>query len=174
MKKLLLPFFFLGTLAMMVVMLKTGATLTTDATPLGIMDLEFAYNTTKTSAVLNAWAPTAQTDNIAVARINTYWDFLFMVFYGGFLFLACKKMARSLKDPVAKAGNLIAKAVILALIFDLIENSGMLLTLNNYSSPAIAFCTTFFSVIKWGLVIIAVLYLLTGLLVLAYRKLVNS
>ncbi len=170
MRKLLLPFFFIGTMVMMVVMAKTGASLKTDATPLGIIDLEFAYNTAKITPILNAWAPTEKTDNIAAAIINTYWDFLFMFFYAGFLFLACKKIAATLKSPVAKAGNLIAKAALLAAFLDVIENTGILITLHGNTSSTVAFCTTFFSVIKWGLVIIAVLYLLTGLLALANRK----
>lgn len=170
MKKLLLPLFLIGTIAMMVVMLKTGATLKTAETPLGILDLEFAYNTTKTSAIINAWAPTTVLDNIAVAKVNTYWDFLFLFFYAGFLFMACKKIAANLKGPVAKAGNIIAKAALLAGFLDVLENAGMLITLHGHVSSAIAFCTTFISIIKWGLAIIAVLYVLTGLLVLAYRR----
>jgi hypothetical protein len=170
MQKLLLPFFFIGSMAMIVVMTKTGATLKTPATPMGILDLEFAYNTEKTTAVLNAWAPTSGTDNIAAAKINTYWDFLFLFFYAGFLFLACKKIAANIQGPVARAGNLIAKAALLAAVLDIIENACMLLTLNDQGSPTVAFCTTFISVIKWGLALIAVLYVLTGLLALAYRR----
>ena len=172
MKKLLLPIFFLGTMAMIFVMVKTGATLKTAATHWGVLDLEFAYNTTKTSAIINAWAPTAELDNIAAAKINTYCDFLFLFFYAGFLFLACKKIAAKITGPVAKAGNIIAKGAIAAGFLDIIENAGMLLTLNNYNFSAIAFTTTFVSVIKWGLALIAVLYVLTGLLALAYRKLI--
>lgn len=167
MQKLLFPFFLIGTIAMMVVMAKTGATLKTDAAPMGILDLEFAYSPNKTTPIINSWI---QTDNISAAKVNTYWDFLFLFFYAGFLFLACKKIATNINGPAAKAGNLIAKAAILAGFLDVFENAGMLLTLNNQGSSAIAFATTFFSVIKWGLVIIAVLYVLTGLLVLAYRK----
>ncbi len=176
MKKLLLPLFFLGTIAMIFVMVKTGASLKTVSTPHGILDLEFAYNTTKTTTIINAWQPsfTESFGKIAAAKLNTQCDFLFLFFYAGFLFLACKKIAANINGPVAKAGNIIAKGAIAAGIFDMIENAGMLLTLNNYHSSAIAFGTTFFSVIKWGLALIAVLYVLTGLLVLAYRKLVNG
>ena len=84
--------------------------------------------------------------------------------------MACKKIAANIKGPVAKAGSIIAKSALLAGFLDIIENAGMLLTLNNNGSSAIAFCTTFISIIKWGLAIIAVLYVLTGLLVLAYRR----
>lgn len=168
MKKLLLPLFFVGTLAMMVVMAKTGATLKTDEAPMGILNLEFAYNTSKTNPIINSWQ---QTDNIEAAKINTYWDFFFLFFYAGFLFFVCKKIAANIKGFTALAGNIIAKGAIIAGFLDVIENAGMLITLNNQGSSVIAFCTTFVSIIKWGLAIIAVLYMLTGILVLIYRKL---
>lgn len=167
MQKLLPVFFFLGTIAMMFVMVKTGSTLKTAAAPMGILDLEFAYNTDKTTPIINSWI---RTDNISAAKINTYWDFAFLFFYAGFLFLACKKIAANSRGSVSKAGNMIAKASILAGLLDVLENAGMLLTLNNQGSSTIAFATTFFSVIKWALAIIAVLYVLTGLLVWAYKK----
>jgi hypothetical protein len=170
MKKILLPFFFIGTLAMIVVMAKTGATLKTPATPMGIIDLEFAYNTTKTAAIIHAWAPTNELNNIIVAIYNTFYDFLFLFFYAGFLFLACKKIAANMEGYAAKAGQLIARCALLSGLLDVFENTGMLITLHGYTSSAVAFLTVFFSIIKWGLVIIAVLYLLTGLLVLAYRR----
>jgi hypothetical protein len=168
MKKNLLPFFLIGTIAMMFVMVKTGATLKTTAAPMGILDLEFAYNTNKTTPIIGSWAATG---NIAAAKTNTYWDFLFLFFYAGFLFLACKKVAAKISGPVAGPGKFIAWGAILAGFLDVLENAGMLLTLNNHGSSTIAFCTGFSAVIKWGLALIAVLYVLTGLLVLAYRKL---
>ncbi len=168
MKKLLLPFFLLGSLAMIYVMAKTGASLK-PAAPHGILDLEFAYNTTKTAGVLKAWEPVNGLDNIAVAKTNTYWDFLFLFFYAGFLFLACKKIASKISGPVSKAGNLLAKGALLAGVLDIIENIGMLLTLSNQGSSAIAFITTFVSVIKWVLALLALLYVLTGAIALAFR-----
>jgi len=170
MKRYLLSFFLLGTLVMMVVMAKTGATLKTAATPLGILNLEIAYNISKTTAVINAWSPSKELDNISLAKVNTYWDFLFLFFYAGFLFIACKKIAANSTGPVASAGNIIAKAALGAGFLDILENAGMLITLNGYPSSAVSFCTTFISIIKWGLAIIAVIYVLTGLLVLGYRK----
>ena len=173
MKKILLPFFFIGTLAMMFVMAKTGATLKTPATPMGILNLEFAYNTTKTATIINAWAPTNEINNILAAIYNTFYDFLFLIFYAGFLFLACNKIAANMQGPAAKAGQLFASGALLAGFLDLLENTGMLITLHGHGSSSVAFLTTFCSVIKWGLVIIAVLYLLTGLLLLAYRRIKN-
>jgi len=170
MQKLLLPFFFTGTIAMMVVMAKTGASLKTAATPLGILDLEFAYNTAKASAVINTWAIVNHIDNITAAKANTYLDFLFLFFYSAFLFLACKKIALYIKGPVGRAGNLIAVAALAAGLLDVLENLGMLISLGGHVSGPITFLTTFFSVIKWVLALFAVLYVLTGALVWSYRK----
>lgn len=169
MKKLLLPFFLIGSLAMIMVMSKTGATLK-PAAPHGILDLEFAYNTTKTAEVLKAWDPATGIDNIAAAKTNTYWDFLFLFFYAGFLFLACKKIASNISGPVSKAGHFIAKGALAAGFLDIIENTGLLLTLSNKGSSTIALATTIVSVIKWALAILAVLYVLTGLIAVAFRK----
>lgn len=170
MNKLLFLIFFLGSFAMLFVMAYTGASLKTPSTPHGILHLEFAYNTAKTSVVLNAWAPTALVDNIAAAKLNTYCDFIFLLFYSGFLFFACKKVAAMLGNPISKAGSLLAKGAIATGFLDVLENAGMLLTLNNYPSPIIAFSTSFFSIIKWVLALIIVLYILTGVLVWAYQK----
>ena len=170
MKKLLLPFFFIGTIALMVVMVKTGAILKTPEAPMGILNLEFAYNTAKTTPIINSWASINKADVITAAKNNTYWDFLFLFFYAGFLFLACKKIAAKTAGSFSKAGNAVAKGILLAGFLDIIENAAMLLTLNDQGSSTIAFTTTFVSVIKWALALIAVLYVLTGLLALAFRK----
>lgn len=173
MNKYLLPFFFICTIAMMLVMGKTGAVLKTDTTPLGILNLEFAYNSTKTHEVINAWSQTLNetSGKVPAAELNTYLDFIFIFFYSGFLFLTCTYMAHIIKGSAAKAGLLIAKAALLAGFLDVLENTGMLLTLSGHVSDTIAFLTTFVSIIKWSLAVIAVLYILTGLLALAYRKL---
>ena len=73
----------------------------------------------------------------------------------------------------AKAGQLIARGALLSGLLDVFENTGMLITLHGYTSEVVAFLTVCFSVLKWGLVIIAVFYMLTGLLVLAYRRIKN-
>ena len=170
MKKLLLPFFFIGTIAMMVVMAKTGATLKTATTPLGILNLEFAYNTAQTTEIINAWKIPEHPHKIFAAIYNTFYDFLFLFFYAGFLFLACNKIAENIKGPASKAGKLIARGALLAGIFDILEHIGMLISLHGHISAAVSFLTVFFSVIKWALAIIALLYVLTGLVQLLYQK----
>lgn len=165
MKKLLLPFLFVGTMVMIYVMGKTSATLKTTATPCGILNLEFAYNTTKTAGVINAWEPN---NNITVAKNNTYYDFIFLAFYASFLFVTCKKIAQ-IKN--SNTGLLIANGAIAAGILDVAENAGMLFTLSGNSSGTIAFITVVCAAIKWVLAITAAFYCLAGTLYLIrYKK----
>ena len=137
---------------------------------MGILNLEFAYNIAKTTGIIEAWRSTGEPNNILAAIYNTFYDFLFLFFYAGFLFLACNKIAENIKGPASKAGKLIARGALLAGILDILENTGMLISLHDHVSAAVSFLTVFFSVIKWALAIIAVLYVLTGLVQMAYQK----
>ena len=170
MKKILIPLFLLGTGFMMYMMSATSSLLKTPETKAGIINLELANTTAKTSAILHAWAPTATTDRIDIAKINTWWDLLFLFFYAGLLYLLCNFIADNTAGFMSKAGYLIANAAIIAGICDVMENTGMFFSLYGMVSPIVSFCTAFFSVIKWGLVFITILYVLVGLLVVGWRK----
>ena len=148
-------------------MAKNGAALKTAVTPKGIIDLEFAYNSIKTTTVINAWKPDHSADNMTAAKINTYLDFIFIFFYSLFLFFAGKKTARINNS---KTGLLIAKGALLAGFLDVLENGGMLMTLSGNSSGAVALFTTTASVIKWTLVLAAVVYLIAGIFQLIAKK----
>lgn len=173
MKKFLLPVFLLGTISMMYIMADTGALLKTPATKCGIINLELANTAFKTSAVINAWAPTASSNRIDAAKFNTYSDFLFLFFYAGLLFLICRAIAKVSSPVLAKAGHIIASATLVAGLADVMENIGMLFSLNDLICPLVSFCTAFFSLIKWTIIAIALLYIIIGLLALAYRKIKN-
>lgn len=173
MKKYFLLFFLIGSLAMTVVMTKTGEPLKTPATPHGILDLEFAYNTAKTNTVINTWASINSVDTIAAAKWNTWLDFVFLFFYAIFLNLASNRLSVSFGGAFGKAGRFIAKGALFAGLLDIIENFGMLLTLSGYGSGPVAFFTSLSSVIKWALALIAVLYVLTGAIGLLRAKLLK-
>jgi hypothetical protein len=173
MKKYAIPFFLLGSLVMIYVMAKTGAPLKTPATPNGILNLEFAYNTTRTDIVTGAWSVTDPVDLIAAAKFNTGLDFIFIFFYSIFLFLASKKMSKLFGGGFGKSGKIIARGALLAGFLDVLENTGMLITLSGHGSGTISFMTSTCSIIKWILAIMAVLYVLTGTVALLRRRLKN-
>jgi len=155
-------FIIAGTFIMMYVMMVTGKTLKTPATPLGILDLEFAYNSSKTAHVVKAWSAInpANIDNIKVAIRNTWLDFIFLFFYSLFLFYCCRSIAESFSGFLKKTGNIFAVGALYAGLLDIAENAGMLLTLNDFSSNNIALFTTVCSVIKWLLALVALIYTL--------------
>lgn len=171
MKKFLIPFFLIGSLVMIYVMAKTGQPLKTPVTPQGILNLEFAYNNDKVNTIVNNWTSINTVDTIAAAKLNTWLDFIFLFFYSGFLFIASKRISGLFGGGFGKAGKFIGKAALFAGFLDILENIGMLLSLSGRGSDTIAFCTTFVSIIKWGLALLAVLYVLTGAIGLLRKRL---
>ena len=147
---------------MAVIVTISGDHLQTADTPHRILDLEFAFNSAKTAKVLDAWTPVSPYDRIAIAKHNTWLDFIFIFFYSIFLFLASKAISRLFGGGFGRAGKFIAKGALLAGLLDVVENTGMLLTLSGNGSDAVALFTTISSVIKWALALLAVLYVLTA------------
>ena len=147
-----------GTLLMTAVMTIHGASLKTPGTPKGILNLEFAYNTAQASSVLNAWAVTNTTNNVFQAKMNTWLDFIYLFFYSLFFFHACQLLASSFSGIIRITGNLLAKGALIAGLLDILENTGMLLTLNGHLSEYTTLLTFIFSISKWTLVIAAIMY----------------
>ena len=160
MRKFFFPFIAIGSLVMVMVMSKTGATLKTPATPLGILNLEFAYNGVKAYTVLSAWQPNEKIDNIRIARFNTWLDFIFLFFYSLFLYTACKILSGTYKGVLQKTGLMLANGAIFAGMLDIMENAGMLFTLQGNINNSILSLTTTVSIIKWVLALAALAYLL--------------
>ena len=144
-------------------MLKTEAPLKMPATPAGIINLELAFDTTQTGKVITAWT---SANAINAAKINTYWDFLFIFFYSYFLFLCCKKLTAKFKVNNWKrnAGLFFSKAIFGAALLDMCENGGMLLTINGNSNSTIVLLTSACSAVKWAIVLLTILYILMALL----------
>jgi len=162
MKKINWLFIIAGTFIMLYVMSSTGKTLKTTATPLGIIDLELAYNVSKTNHVLTAWSTTGSDniDNIKVAKRNTWLDFIFLFFYSLFLFYSCKSIAESFYGFPQKFGRILAICALNAGLLDIAENAGMLFTLNGFTSNSIALFTAICSAIKWIFALSALIYIL--------------
>jgi hypothetical protein len=166
-----LPLLLAGTLAMIVLMTINGSSLKTPATPNGIIDLEFAYNASKASAVIKAWEGIGPVDNRFIAIFNTWLDFIFLLFYSLFLYYTCKSFSANFYGFLLNAGSFLAKGSLAAGVLDILENAGMLISLHGHVSDAVAMLTTFFSIIKWILALAALSYILfTGSLLL-YQKL---
>lgn len=162
-KRSTLYFLLSGTVTMIFIMIITGRPLTTEATPSGIINLELAYTHTKVQAVLSAW----NNDIIAAAKTNTYFDFLFLVFYAFFLYSCCIQLAKILppEKSISKWLNNFAIASLIAGLLDIFENIGMLMSLAGNGSERVSLFTATLSLIKWLLVIFVLLLIIAGFVV---------
>ncbi|MEP7110233.1 MAG: hypothetical protein ABI760_19715 [Ferruginibacter sp.] len=163
-------FLFAGTLVMIAVMAKTGATLKTPATPKGILELEFARNAGQASAVVGAWKGIGTADNIQAAKINTWLDFVFLLFYSTFLYTLCRLLADSFSGFLCITGRFLAKGALVAGLLDTLENAGMLVTLYGHISDDCALLTYILSITKWIIASSAVGYILMAGSVSIHQK----
>jgi hypothetical protein len=161
-KNKILLFFLLGTLAMTFLMAALGKTLKTAQTPNGITDIEFAQNEAQLKTVITAWsAPLASgKTNIEVAKTQTQWDFLYILFYAGFFFLTNRSLSNSEVGFNKKLLKISAIAGLLSGIFDVIENYHFLKSLNGQITSEIAAITSWAAKIKFSLIAISLLTIL--------------
>ncbi len=155
----------IGTLIMFYVMGTTGKPLISSATPLGILNLEFAYNLQKVELIMNTWK-----NLIDTALINTYWDFLYLFFYAFLLVNICSLIHHRLPTVYGKIGLLFGRFAILAAFLDIIENGFMLNVLNNNYNATSLLLMVGASVLKWIIVLVVVLYSLAGLMLVMLKS----
>ena len=159
---------------MMMVMAITGNPMKHPATPMGIVNLELASNAADVQNILNAWDNdiSQHRDVLAHARTNTWLDFIFIFFYSSLLYFLCKKLKRiyQAKSFLYNTGTFIGYAAIVAGVFDIVENIGMLLSLHGHITNFIALVTAIFSFAKWLLVLTAVLFIALSVFYKNYRQ----
>jgi len=141
-----------------------GAGLITDISSMGIVDLELADSPARLSTLLLSWNKTTVVNNILI-------DFLFIPSYALFLSLGCRQLAMSTNNAeMIKVGHITAKGVWLAALLDVIENLLMLGSIEGYYSTSSLVLTRWVAIIKFLLVAIAILFLLTGSIYYLVKK----
>ncbi len=159
------------TAVMMILMFYTGRPLTTPSTPAGILCLEFAKTESVVDDIISSWKKTSSgtSEIVDAAKLNTYLDFIFLFCYSLFLASFCLRLANSLSASkiFAKYFRVLAVLSLMAGLLDVVENTGMLTSLNEAGSNVVAMITAVSATIKWSLVIFILLSLGAGLV---YRK----
>jgi hypothetical protein len=159
-----------STIVMIVLMFLQGKPLTTPATPAGIISLELAARTDAVLSVIESWEEAGSTDGelIQVAIRNTWLDFLFLTCYSLFLFTAARQLSSFFKCK--KFFNAVALAALAAGLLDIIENAGMLQSLQGKGSPLIALLTAIAAYCKWITVFFVIGFLLTAGIIRLFRQ----
>lgn len=125
--------------------------------PGGILALEFAWSGRRATEILIAWQGLE-----SVLRLQTWWDYLFLLCYPLGLSLACAMLVDAQHNPVPLIGAFVAWAVLAAAPLDAVENLAMLLMVDYGASETLAKLTTWCAGLKFTLLLAAVGYLLTA------------
>lgn len=162
--------FLLSTLGMMYAVDKTGEPLKTVETPHKIVDLELASSKESINRIISVWQ---NHNTIGDAKINIYWDFLFLLSYSGLFYMACLGLTGFYPQRLfnASAGIFMAKISLLAGFLDILENILMLQSLDGKLSDFSATLTASFAVVKFSLVGLISCYLIVLIFNFGYRKL---
>lgn len=124
--------------------------------PGGILALEFAWSGERAARILTAWEGLE-----AVVRLQTRWDYLFLLCYPLALSLACAMLVDAPGNPVPMIGAFVAWAVLAAIPLDAVENLSMLRMVDRGAGDALAKLATWCAGLKFTLLLAAVGYLLT-------------
>lgn len=144
---------------MLVVMAIAGKPLQTDATPFGILHLEFAYRATEVQYVISSWSKLGV---IPDAIQHTWLDFFFLLGYAPFLAWTSAWLAARQKGTWQVVGQYLHYAAWTAGLLDILENAGLLYHLQFSPLNEVAFFTALVSVVKWVFALSALLYVIIG------------
>ncbi|TFG22950.1 MAG: hypothetical protein EU532_13915 [Promethearchaeota archaeon] len=139
------------------------------STGYGVMEFEFAWTSENINKIFTAWGQ----DGINKQIFVTWIDFLYIPSYGFFFSGLILFISRKLEGKSQKIGLYMTLLPFIAGIFDVIENINLLLMLTHEayvwsSSPFIAsLCAS----IKFGLLLLALIFFVIALLILLIKKL---
>lgn len=143
-----------------------------EVAPKGIVSFELAKNIKTSEAVLNSWNVTAK----SFAGLSLGIDFLFLLLYAGFIAFSIYLLNSYLWNEnliMYQTGKLMMGAIILAAVFDAIENVALIRLLTGDLKQIWSSLAYYASTIKFSLVGLSILYLLINLIIYLYRKLIK-
>lgn len=150
------------TTGLMVVLNFIGTPLITEAAPNGIISYELAGSVEKAQQIINSWNHNAQLN----ASFSLGLDYLFLFFYSTTIALACIWAGDVINHtgwPIGVLGVILAWLQWFAALMDIVENNAltiMLLDTVSFPWPQIAMvCAS----IKFGLILIGMIYAFYGL-----------
>jgi hypothetical protein len=139
----------------------TGAPLTTDAAPYGIVSYELAGTPENARRILASWD--AETQLRAAFGLGL--DYLFMVVYASTIALGSALAARQLRRagwPLARWGTFIAWGAVLAALLDATENIALLTLLWGTLSAPWPALARWCAIPKFALIFLGLVYVIYG------------
>jgi len=142
----------------------TGAPLKTEIASGGIITFELVGTLAGSQGIIDSWQGPA----LVWAGVNMGLDFLFLVLYGITIALACLMIAD--RKPANLAfltviGKWLAVGVIFAALLDVIENVALIMLLTGSKSEFLPQLARGVAIPKFGLVFLALLYVVSASLI---------
>ncbi|MHA2429936.1 MAG: hypothetical protein ACXACC_02770 [Promethearchaeota archaeon] len=135
--------------------------------PYGVLDFEFAWVPEQVLIIFASWGPSG----MAAEALVTYWDFLYIVGYGSFIFGAILLVTRRLEGKLQKIGLWMTLTPIVAGIFDIIENINLLVMLDTAPtfSSFVPFIASLAALIKFGVLILGIAFFFVALVIVIIK-----
>ena len=164
----LLLFLFTGTMLLFFVMRWHGKPLTQPTTTkAGIVSLEFAKTKQRADEIVNDWKNNGLQQH---AISNTSIDYLFIFFYGLFLFAANWFISLKQKNPYKTISQAISLFALTAALLDVIENFFLFKMLAFSCTDTEILTTWWLAAVKFLLAAIAIIWILINLLYFIIAK----
>lgn len=146
-----------------------------NASTYNIVDFEFLWNNNKYEHVMASW----NSVELAAAKENTFFDFGWLIGYGGIIYALNKLLSKKMDGTLGKAINFGAISGIVALSLDIIENISILNMLSRSSMvfPFTPFFVSIIALFKFLFIFYAIIIFLIGiifLLIQFYKKKQNK
>lgn len=145
------------TLVMMIVIRLQNEALITVSAPLGILSLEFTGSADQVEFIRSEWVGSIRNS----FYINTVLDYIYLIVYGLFLFLASHYLTW-LRPGTARIGSMAAMAGLTAAGLDAVENALMFVSIVVGAYSPIAIATVVFAGVKFLLAAFSVFYILVS------------
>lgn len=139
-------------------------------TPTNIVQFELAKTIESAQQMMDAWG----SEGMSKARMSIYLDFVFLILYAWAIALGCKvSTAFSAHANLIKAGTFFSKIIWFAGSCDLIENAAMLFTLSDVNEFTVSMAF-YFAVIKFSIVLVALLLILLAMAVGLFKVIMKD
>jgi len=157
------------TLVLTVVLRMVDQWLTTPESPGGMVGFELAKNINSTLIMINSWGEHGR----IMAGFSLGIDYLYIVSYSIFLGLAAFAIGKKLNNRnsfLTKPGYWFSSLMLLAGIFDGIENYSLIKILSGNHDQLWATLAYYFAFTKFSIVLLTLLYIILGLITMWVTK----
>jgi hypothetical protein len=141
-----------------------------DAGSFGIVDFELAFTSGKASEIMRAWG----SDGHDAVVASLWFDFLYLIAYGLFLWLAVRAVGDGLRargrERLAAPAAAISLVPLICAASDAVEDVFLLLVLGGHLPSAGPLLAGSFATLKFACLAVTVVYLLVGLGAMALTR----